>query len=82
MIAQAERTVRRVVHDVQKIGEWVREHIRVVQKPELDEKVKSINVRKLARVVVSLRRGAGRSLGRSLNGLRRLGRSIARVFGF
>lgn len=82
MIAQAERAARRVVYDVQKLREWIRDHIRVMQKPELDEKVKSIRLKKLGRVVLSLRKGVGRSLGRTLGGLRRLGRSLTRVLGF
>jgi hypothetical protein len=82
MAMQAERTARRVVHDIQKLREWVLERIRLEQKSELDGKVRVINVKKLGRVVVSLRRGVGRGLGRALGGLRRAGRSVSRVLGF
>ena len=87
MIAEKQRSgVReRVVVDVQRIREWAFEQVRVRQKPELDEKVRRIHVRKVLkkRILSSLRKGAGASFGRRLGGFaRRLGLSIARIFGF
>ncbi|MDD5111669.1 MAG: hypothetical protein PHG85_03925 [Candidatus Altiarchaeota archaeon] len=86
MIAEKQRgPVRRnIVQDLEKVREWVLAQIRVKQKPELDRNVGDIHVRKLAvkKVITSLLKGAGRSLGKRLGGLRRAGRRITRLFGF
>jgi hypothetical protein len=86
MIAEKQqRSVRQnIVQDLQKIREWILEQIKVKQKPELDRRVKDINVKRLVskKVITSLLKGAGRSLGKRLGGLRRAGRSVARLFGF
>jgi hypothetical protein len=87
MIAERQKpSVReRIADDFQKIREWVREQIRLKQKPELDEKVRRINVRRIVKkkILSSLRKGAGASFGRRLGGFaRRLGLSVARLFGF
>ena len=83
MIAEKQRAgiTQRVVHDLHKIKEW----LKVRQKFELDEKVRKIDVKKLLkrRVIISLRKGFGRGLGKRLGGVaRRLGRTVARLFGF
>jgi len=85
MIAQRGGITQRVVHDLHKIREWVREQIKVRQKFELDGKVKKIDVKKLLkrRVIISLRKGVGRGLGKKLGGFaRRLDRTVAKLFGF
>lgn len=87
MIAERQKpgVTQRIVRDIERVREWIREHIRVRQKPELDEKVRSVDVKRLLRrrVILSLRGGAGVGFGRRLGAFGgRLGWSITRIFGF
>ena len=54
------------------------------QRPELDERVRAIDVKRLLnrKVIQSLKKGFGASFGRRIGSVRRLGRSIVRLFGF
>jgi len=69
---------------IQNIKNKILEILRVRQKPQLDEKIGELFKEKFTqqKVLQSLRKGMGASLGKRMGSIRRLGRKITRLFGF
>jgi len=57
--------------------------LRIQQKPQLDQRIKELEKKRIRtkRIIQTLFKGKGRSIGKAVGGLRRMGRSLSSMLG-